>query len=61
MANSNASNTFKQLEGILSKLQEKTEPFVNINNLQINEECIILTIIYVLLFVYKEDIMKCIF
>ena len=54
---SNDSENEQKLENIVSILRDATiEPFTN--NLEFNNSCLLITIFFLLLFVYKKEVIK---
>ena len=54
---SNDSENKQKLENIVSILRDATiEPFTN--NLEFNNSCLLITIFFLLLFVYKKEVIK---
>ena len=54
---SNDSENEQKLENIVSILRDATiEPFAN--NLEFNNSCLLITIFFLLLFVYKKEVIK---
>ena len=54
---SKETDTEKQLENIVGILRDATiEPFTN--NLEFNNSCLLITIFFLLLFVYKKEVIK---